>query len=267
MWRRMAEERARFMGVEADVVTKRELIEFVLRAIDEDRRVVVGNHNLHSIYLFPRHSRFREFFTMADRIFIDGVGALIVGRMFGARIGRRHRATFLDFGPELLSTLAARESRVFCLGSRPDVQEKALAVFRALFPGLTIMGHHGYFDATAGSPQNEAILKQIASLRPHLLMVGMGMPRQEQWIAENHPRLRANVTMSLGCFMDYYAGAVSTPPRWCGRMGLEWAFRLITEPRRLWRRYLVEPWFVLAILARELIAGPSRRRVDLGGWG
>jgi N-acetylglucosaminyldiphosphoundecaprenol N-acetyl-beta-D-mannosaminyltransferase len=260
------EGRVRFLGIETDVVTKRELIDFVLRAIDDDRRVVIGNHNLHSLYLFPRDSRFREFFAMADRIFIDGAGAIAAGRIFGARIGRRHRATFLDFGPELLSALAARACRVYCLGSRPGVQEKAVGVFRERFPGLTIMGNHGYFDASASSPENEAILEQIAALRPHLLMVGMGMPRQEQWIAENHTRLQANVTMSLGCFMDYYAGTVSAPPRWSGRLGLEWAFRLVAEPRRLWRRYLLEPWFVLAMLARELVAGSYRQPPRSRGW-
>jgi N-acetylglucosaminyldiphosphoundecaprenol N-acetyl-beta-D-mannosaminyltransferase len=252
--------RARFLGIETDVVTKQELIDFVLQAIDEDRRVVIGNHNLHSIYLFHRHSRFREFYAIADRIFVDGMGAIALGRLYGARVGRRHRITFLDFEADLFSALGERGSRVYCLGARPGVPEKALAVFRARYPGLTISAHDGYFDVAAGSSENEAILAEIAGIRPHVLMVGMGMPRQEQWIAENYTRLQANVTMSLGGFMDFYGGGISVPPRWLGPVGLEWAYLFLVAPRRGARRYLLEPWSVGWQMAHDLLRQARRRK-------
>lgn len=258
-WLRGGAARVRFLGIEADVVTRRDLIDFVVRAIDDDRRVVIGNHNLHSIYLSQRHSRFREFYAIADRIFIDGMGAVALGRVFGADIGRHHRITFLDFEADLLSALAARACRVYCLGARPGVPEKVVEAFQARYPGLTIVAHHGYFDAAAGSRENEAILREIAAVRPHLLMVGMGMPRQEEWIVENHTRLEANVTMSLGGFMDFYGGAISKPPRWLGPVGLEWAYLLLVAPRRGVRRYLLEPWSVAWLVMRALMRRPWRR--------
>lgn len=251
--------RVRFLGIETDVITKGELIDFVLCAIDDGRRVVIGNHNLHSIYLFPRHSRFRAFYAIADRIFVDGMGVIAIGRVLGARLGRHHRITFLDFEAELLSALAARACRVYCLGARSGVPERAADAFRARYPGLKIMTHHGYFDATAGSSENEAILGQIERMRPHLLMVGMGMPRQEQWIAENRTRLHANVTMSLGGFMDFYGGAISAPPRWLGPIGLEWAYLLLTAPRRGAHRYLLEPWSVAWSVLHDLTRGALTR--------
>jgi N-acetylglucosaminyldiphosphoundecaprenol N-acetyl-beta-D-mannosaminyltransferase len=78
------------------------------------------------------------------------------------------------------------------------------------------------------------------------------MPRQEHWIADNLDDLAANAILTAGAAMDYVAGVVPTPPRWMGSAGLEWIFRLFHEPRRLWRRYLVEPWFVLRLFAAEL---------------
>jgi N-acetylglucosaminyldiphosphoundecaprenol N-acetyl-beta-D-mannosaminyltransferase len=116
---------------------------------------------------------------------------------------------------------------------------------------------HGYFDANPESQENERVLNAIEAYKPHILMVGMGMPRQEYWIQQNLKRLCANVILPAGAAIDYVAGAVPTPPRWAGRLGLEWAFRLTAEPQRLWRRYLVEPWSILGVVAQDFLKRQS----------
>jgi N-acetylglucosaminyldiphosphoundecaprenol N-acetyl-beta-D-mannosaminyltransferase len=98
------------------------------------------------------------------------------------------------------------------------------------------------------------VLAAIRSFRPHILMVGMGMPRQEHWILDNLDEIEVRVILTAGACMDYVAGAVPTPPRWMGRWGLEWLFRLGSDPTRLWRRYLIEPWFVFRLFIRDLLA-------------
>ena len=114
---------------------------------------------------------------------------------------------------------------------------------------LQIEVSNRYFDARRGSAENEALVQRINAYRPDLLMVGMGMPRQEFWTQENFARLDAHVILSSnGAAFDYLAGAVPTPPRWSGRIGLEWMFRLVNEPRRLFTRYLIEPWYILLLL-------------------
>ncbi len=102
------------------------------------------------------------------------------------------------------------------------------------------------------------MLERINAYAPALLMVGMGMPRQELWTHENFPRLKADVILSsVGAAFDYVAGAVPTPPRWSGRLGLEWAFRLAHNPARLFSRYFVEPWYILLLLVLGLSAPPQ----------
>ena len=101
-------------------------------------------------------------------------------------------------------------------------------------------------------------------------MVGMGMPRQEFWTQENCARLKAHVILSSsGAAFEYVAGAVPTPPRWAGRMGLEWIFRLVHEPRRLFTRYLIEPWYILLLLLqdypRNRHSGKLRTSAQVGG--
>jgi N-acetylglucosaminyldiphosphoundecaprenol N-acetyl-beta-D-mannosaminyltransferase len=82
-------------------------------------------------------------------------------------------------------------------------------------------------------------------------MVGMGMPRQEHWIVDNFELLGPVVVLPCGAAIDYVAGEIPTPPRWAGRCGLEWLYRLAAEPGRLWKRYLIEPWFVLLLMGRH----------------
>jgi N-acetylglucosaminyldiphosphoundecaprenol N-acetyl-beta-D-mannosaminyltransferase len=120
--------------------------------------------------------------------------------------------------------------------------------FKKMFPALNIRSHHGYFDMAAESGR---IIDLIQAEPPNVLLVGMGMPRQEKWIAENYQRRLANVILMAGAAMDYFANATVTPPRWMGRLGLEWTCRLAAEPQRLWRRYLVEPWSLLRLLLQE----------------
>ena len=97
------------------------------------------------------------------------------------------------------------------------------------------------------------MMAAIKEYRPHLLILGMGMPRQEHWLFDHLEQLPETAILNAGAAIDYVAGAVRTPPRWAGRFGLEWLFRLAAEPDRLWRRYLVEPWYILGLFLRDLV--------------
>ncbi len=247
------------LGVKVDALTEDGLSALIREAASENKRYLITNHNLHSLYLYHHDSAFRKLYDRAAYVHVDGMPLVWAGRLLGYGLTRENRLTSVDWLPQVLKGCARDGLRVFFLGSKPGVPEKAAARFAEAAPGLQVQTHHGYFDATSGSPENERILRQINEYRPHALMVGMGMPRQERWILENLDRLDANTVWNLGAFMDYAAGAVSTPPRWMARLGFEWLARLAAEPRRLWRRYLLEPPFALVLLARDLASryGPK----------
>ncbi len=220
-------------------------------------RIVIGHHNLHSLYLLHHEVVMAEFDRRADCLFCDGMGLLLLARWLGHPLARRQRVTYADWIEPLAAEATRRGWRLFHVGGRPGVGERAAAILADRHPGLIIGSVPGYFDAAPGSPANAAVLEAIRAAAPHLLLVGMGMPRQERWVLENLDSIAASVILTSGACMDYVAGAAPTPPRWAGRVGLEWLFRLAAEPRRLGRRYLIEPWWLLRLAWRERY--PRRR--------
>ena len=251
------------LGVRVQAMNAADLHDAVEDAIRAGDHRVFGNHNLHSVYLYHRDPGMRRFYAGASLVFVDGMPLVWLGQALRFPFRREHRNTPVDWLPELMGKAAARGWRVFYLGSAPGVAERGAATLRERWPALEMETEHGYFDITPGSPEAEAVLARIRAYRPHILCVGMGMPRQEQWIAEYAERTGANVVLSLGALMDLLAGELPTPPRWIGRAGLEWLYRLVSKPGRVWYRYLVEPWFLLPLAARDLWtrrAAPARRR-------
>jgi N-acetylglucosaminyldiphosphoundecaprenol N-acetyl-beta-D-mannosaminyltransferase len=246
------------LGLKVNTLSDRDVVALITNEIRQGSHLVLGHHNSHSLYLWNREPKMRKFHAMADYILIDGMSLILLGRVVGLRLKRGHRATSLDFLPLLLPRAAREGWRIYYLGSRPGVAESGAAKLRAQYPELNLRTHHGYFNPAKSSEENREVLNDIRNYAPHILLVGMGMPRQEIWILENREEIAANVISPCGAHMDYIAGEIPTPPRWLALIYLEWLYRLASEPRRLWHRYLVEPWFLMMRIARELV-DPERR--------
>ncbi|HEX5385660.1 MAG TPA: WecB/TagA/CpsF family glycosyltransferase [Gemmatimonadales bacterium] len=247
----------RVLGVEITALTLAGLGVTLDRAIADGRRVFIANHNLHSVYLYHRVRGMRELYARAHATIIDGMPLVLAGRCLGLPLGRRHRLATLDWIGPVMARAAANGWRVFVLAGRPGVAERGAAVLRRRHPGLQILTATGYFDAAPGSADSRAMVRRINAWGPELLLVGMGMPRQEEWLADHLDQLDANAVFNVGAVMDYIAGEIPTPPRWTGRLGVEWLYRLVTTPARTARRYLIEPWSLVPLFARDM----ARRRV------
>jgi N-acetylglucosaminyldiphosphoundecaprenol N-acetyl-beta-D-mannosaminyltransferase len=244
-------------GAEVDAIESTQLTEFVVRNAHERRRTIVANHNLHSLALLRKEPALQRFFDLAALTFIDSTWLVRFGRMAGAPLRQSHRTTYLDWLDLLLCRCQASNLKVAHVGCPEDVARRAKAVLDARYPGLELAVHHGYFDAHKDSTDSLAVLEWLATQQPDVVLVGMGMPRQELWIADHIERLPECVIMPSGACFGYIGGEQRMPPRWSGPLGLEWAFRLMAEPRRLWRRYLVEPFPVVVAMTAEIF----RRRV------
>lgn len=248
------------LGIQVNPLTMPELNLLIEEAIEHSQKWIIANHNLHSIYLYHRDSKMRSFYKIAQYTHIDGMPLILLGKLLKLPLRREQRVTYADWIGSLAQQAAEKRWRIFYLGSKVGIAEQGAIVLREKFPGIQIATAHGYFDARQSSRENQAILGMIKTFQPHVLMVGMGMPRQEYWILENIADIAAYAILPSGACLDYVAGAIPTPPRWMGRIGLEWLYRLGSEPKRLWRRYLLEPWFVSGLLIKDILARRVQRK-------
>lgn len=227
-------------------------------AIDTGRRIVVAGQNLHGVSVYHRDAAMRRLHGRAY-VRVDGMPLILWGRLLGYPLRREHRVTWVDWMPVLMHHAEEAGWRVFYLGAEPGVARRGAEALRRRFPGLQIRTHHGSFDTTPGSRDNGHVLRRIESSAPHLLLVGMGMPRQERWVLANVDRLSVPAVLTCGAAIEYFAGTRPIPPRWIGGVGLEWLYRLARDPRRLGRRYLIEPWGLLGLAVRDLRWRRDRR--------
>jgi len=203
------------------------------------RRHLSGHHNLHSLHLLHSDDAVAAFYRRCDDCYIDGVPVRLILAGFGERTSGADRFSLMDRFPDLLRAATARGWSLFYLGSAPEVVATARRRIEREYPDLRITLHHGYFEEDA------PVVAAINAERPDVLLVGMGMPKQEAWLLANLDRLDVGWATQAGATLDYFAGAQARPPGWMSRAGLAWLYRLASDPARLWHRYLVEPWSLL----------------------
>lgn len=241
----------RLLGVKVHALTIPVLHNIIGNAISNGQRYIIISQNLNGVYHYHHDPKMQALHSQAH-IRIDGMFFVILGRLLGLPLRRENRVAWLDWIYPFMEEAAKNSWRVFYLSSKPGVAERGAEVLRNRFTGLQIVTSHGYFDVSPNSLENNEVLKQINDYRPDILIVGMGMPRQEHWILDNMDRVHVNVILSSGACIDYVAGIIPTPPRWTGQLGLEWLYRLLSEPRRLWRRYLWESRFIVGLFLKDL---------------
>lgn len=247
----MALDRFDILGVRLHKLTVEQLLNLVAERAALDAKTVIANVNVHALNLAYRLPWYRQFLNQADVVFCDGFGVLLGARVLGYPVRAEHRMTCPDWIEDLARTCARHNLSLFLLAGRPGVAEAAATKLQAAAPGLRVASHHGFFEKTG--PGNDAVVARINEFRPHVLYVGMGMPVQERWIADNMSRVDARVFLPLGACLDFYAGYVPRAPQWMTDHGLEWLGRLCVEPRRLWRRYLVgNPLFLWRVVRQRL---------------
>lgn len=251
--------RCEFLGVRVDALTRQGLFETVSAAVADRQRIVIANHNLHSIYLQRRSAAMRQFFDQADYVHADGMWVVHLARLFGQPLGPEHRITSLDWLGPLLEMAERSGWRVCFVGGTASVAERFELYVRANYASLSSLHKNGYFDIRPDSAENREVLAAIQDFLPHVLFVCMGMPRQEQWIYANRSQLAANAIFPLGGIMDYLVGETATPPRWTGPLGVEWAYRLLHDPRRLAGRYIWEPICLAPWIALQAYRGSRFR--------
>ncbi len=246
-------DRFQLLGTVIDALTLDAFLDALGEAVTARKRLTVLHHNVHSLALFQRDESLRQAFEGADLVFVDGTPVLALARLLGHRTSFDHRLAVLDWFWPLFRRAAAEGWRVVHLGSTPPVIEVALQQVQSKLPGVDFLAYPGFFDKRPGSAGSEEMLAQVRGDSPDLILVGFGMPIQEQWIDAVKGSLPPCPVITVGGILGFIGGERRIAPRWMGRLGLEWLFRLVTEPRRLWYRYLIEPWVLVGPMVRGIL--------------
>jgi N-acetylglucosaminyldiphosphoundecaprenol N-acetyl-beta-D-mannosaminyltransferase len=228
----------RVLGVRVDAVHISDVVaqmEFWIRQPCGSRFIAVTG--MHGVMEAQKDSSFMEVLAGADLVVPDGMPLVWLSRLRGRSLRRR------VYGPELMLAFseqtAHRGYRHFFYGGAPGVPERLAEVLQTRFPGLQIAGTYSPPFRSLTTDEDAQIMEMIRRASPHVLWVGLSTPKQERWMYKHRDRLDVPVMVGVGAAFDINSGRVNQAPAWMRENGLEWFFRLMQEPRRLWRRYLV----------------------------
>jgi len=230
--------------------TIEQYLELIKHSIETREPCTIFYHNLHSLYSYLSSESLRRFYE-GTTVLIDGMPIVWLYKLARAPLTREHRITYVDFIMPMMEQARDNNWKVYHLGQSAEIQQKALQLIRDQVPGIQIEGHDGYFDQKPQCGESLDVIQGVNEFDTNLLLVGFGAPRQEAWLHAHRKQLNAQAVLTCGACMEYVAGAVKTPPRWMGRLGLEWSFRLLENPRRFAFRYLIEPVLLAFMLTRN----------------
>ncbi|WP_462406326.1 WecB/TagA/CpsF family glycosyltransferase [Gracilibacillus sp. Marseille-QA3620] len=221
-------------NVAMDVVSGAEGLASLQQSLVNRKKTAVYFLNAHCYNIAQKDEEYRNVINMADLLLNDGVGIKMGARLFGVQLKENLNGT--DFIPELLQLAAEKGFTAYLLGAGPGVAGKAAEHLQRAIPGLRIVGYRsGYFS----KEENDAVVHEINRLKPDILIVGRGVPIQEKWISDNKESLNATIILGVGAYIDFASGRIPRAPQIIRKLRLEWVYRLLLEPKRMWRRYLV----------------------------
>jgi N-acetylglucosaminyldiphosphoundecaprenol N-acetyl-beta-D-mannosaminyltransferase len=252
-------QRLDLFGVLIDHVDSRAAVERIRAFLETGGAHQIVTVNLDFLYLAERDPGFRLAINEADLAVPDGMPLVWLSRTLGLPL--KGRVTGVDLVHESCRIAAEADIGVFFLGSTPEVAALAATNAQQRYPGLRVTSYSPPFGPISPE-EDERIVESITRANPGFLFVALGAPRQDLWIREHRQRLGVPVAMGVGCVLDLLAGTVHRAPAWMQSLGFEWTYRLMREPRRLWRRYLRDDlphfwrlWFMALDQQRPLDRG------------
>lgn len=237
--------RVNVLNVAFDNVTKEKAVNYAMDCIAKHNRAYVVTPNPEIVMEAASNNELSAALTGASLVLPDGIGIIYGAKILGTPL--KGKVAGIDFASDLMARLAVQQGSVYLFGAKPGVAEKAGENLTKMYPGLIIAGcSDGYFKDDRG------IIEEINHVKPDLLLVCLGFPKQEIWMLNNKERLDVGLMAGLGGSLDVFAGVVERAPLGWQKLGLEWLYRLIKQPSRF-GRMLRLPLFLLCVLKKRVI--------------
>jgi len=246
-------------GVEVYNSSMSEVLDDLEERLESHAKSSVGFVNADCLNKCFSHAEYHETLRAMERVYPDGIGVRLAAQMFGNGVEENINGT--DLFPLLCQRLAGTSHGIFLLGAREGLAEKVAENMTERYPGITFAGYqHGYFT----SESEDEVIDKINASGASVLLVALGAPRQELWLARNRDRLNVRILMGVGGLFDYYSGRIERAPVWIREVGLEWVWRLLQEPGRMWQRYVIgNPLFLYRVWQQKKRNGSVDRLMQV----
>jgi N-acetylglucosaminyldiphosphoundecaprenol N-acetyl-beta-D-mannosaminyltransferase len=237
-------ETREFMGARVEAATMQQVLDRCEKAVESRERLILGVVNAAKLVKMDQDEALRDAVLGADMVLADGMAVVWASRILGKPLPER--VSGIDLFEKLLEVADRRGFSAYFLGASEEVLASVLEIVRRRHPGARIAGsRNGYFS----DEETESVAAEINAARPDLLFVGISTPKKERFIADWGPKLDVAVCHGVGGAFDVLGGKVPRAPAWMQALGLEWLYRVIQEPRRMWKRYLVtNTLFILGLM-------------------
>ncbi|MFC1708731.1 WecB/TagA/CpsF family glycosyltransferase [Candidatus Omnitrophota bacterium] len=234
----------RILNVNYDNISMAEALEKACYLLRENSKSNVFFLNADCLYKAQKDSRYRDILNSAQLLLPDGIGLRIVTELFGGKMKDNCNGT--DFSPLFMERAAKEGYRIFFLGGKEGVAEKAAENTRKTIPEILIVGtHSGYFD------DDGLLINTINNSGADILFVAMGVPAQEKWIYQNRVKLNPKLYLGVGALLDYLSGHIVRAPKFIRAIHLEWLWRIGVEPKRMFKRYIVDGLRLFWVVLRQ----------------
>lgn len=239
------------LGVRISVLNMPLALRTLEKWIESGTHQYVCVANVHTVTEATRYPALRRAMNHAGMVTPDGMPLVWMGHWWG------HSSIERVYGPDLMRQACrygvSRGWRHYFYGGAPGVAERLVERLKKEIPGLQVVGVESPPFRLLTEREDQELIERIRAATPHLFWVGLGAPKQELWMAEHAGKIPVPVMLGVGAAFDFLAGVKPQAPAWMQRAGLEWLFRLMSEPRRLWKRYLLNnPRFIVLALAQTL---------------
>lgn len=235
----MALNRMRFMNIDIDNVTMKEAIEYIMDCIEKKEHMYVVTPNVDHIVQLQNNPALLDAYKNSGLVVTDGTPLIWISKLYGTPI--REKICGSDLTPLLIEEMWRRDKSIFLLGAMPGVGDMAANELRRRHPGIRIAGIYSPprgFENDA--EEMERVLDVLNASGADALFVGLGAPKQELFMYRNKDKYNIPASLGIGATIDFLAGEIKRAPKWINIIGFEWLYRILQDPKRLIKRYLVD---------------------------
>jgi exopolysaccharide biosynthesis WecB/TagA/CpsF family protein len=242
-------EKIKFLGMQFDNLSKKDALDTIEQYIQQKTPRKIFTPNV-SLLIESRKNKFlKDVYDSCDMLTVDGMALYYAMKIIGTPIQESLSASLLFY--PLLEMSQQKGYGIYFVGAKQEVVQKAATNLKEEYPGIRIVGcHHGYFEME--NPPRE-LIRDIQEKKPDIMFIGMSSPYKEKFVVSNTKKLHVPVSLGVGGMFDIAAGKANFAPDWIRKICMEWFYRLVQEPRRMWKRYLTTNSVFLWLFFKALI--------------